>query len=116
MTNLQPVDRLEIQVLVDNVTDTLSSAPAFVTREWPMLQRQGMRVMAGGALCCANHGLALVITAHGPGGPRTLLFDGGPVDYAVERNGWASISARSARRCCRTAIGTMPAGCHVRSA
>jgi 7,8-dihydropterin-6-yl-methyl-4-(beta-D-ribofuranosyl)aminobenzene 5'-phosphate synthase len=87
MTNLQPVDRLEIQVLVDNVTDTLSSAPAFVTREWPMLQRQGMRVMAGGALCCANHGLALVITAHGPGGPRTLLFDGGPVDYAVERNG-----------------------------
>jgi 7,8-dihydropterin-6-yl-methyl-4-(beta-D-ribofuranosyl)aminobenzene 5'-phosphate synthase len=29
----------------------------------------------------------LVITAHGPSGPRTMLFDGGPVDYAVERNG-----------------------------
>ncbi len=87
MTDLQPVDRLEIQVLVDNVTDALSSTPSFVTREWPRLQRQGMRIMAGGSLCCANHGLALVITAHGPGGPRTLLFDGGPVDYAVERNG-----------------------------
>src|SRR5208337_4097990 len=30
---------------------------------------------------------ALVITAHGPNGARSLLFDGGPVDYAVERNG-----------------------------
>ncbi len=87
MTSLQPVDRLDIQVLVDNVTDTLSSTPSFVTREWPLLQRQGMRIMAGGSLCCANHGLALVITAHGPDGACSLLFDGGPVDYAVERNG-----------------------------
>jgi len=87
MTTLQPVDRLEIQVLVDNVTDSLSSTPAFVTREWVQLQRQGMRVQAGGSLCCANHGMSLVITAHGPTGTRNLLFDGGPVDYAVERNG-----------------------------
>ncbi len=84
---LSPVDRLEIQVLVDNVTDSLSSTPPFVTREWVRLQRQGMRRVAGGSLCCANHGLSLVITAHGPTGARTLLFDGGPVDYAVERNG-----------------------------
>ena len=84
---LQPADRLEILVLVDNVTDSLSSTPAFVTREWQRLQQKGMRRMAGGALCCANHGLSLVITAHGPNGPRTMLFDGGPVDYAVERNG-----------------------------
>ena len=87
MTELQPVDRLEIQVLVDNVTDTLSSTPPFVTRELALLLRQGMRITSGGAMCCANHGLSLVITAHGPDGPRTLLFDGGPVDYAVERNG-----------------------------
>ena len=87
MTTLQPVDRLEIQVLVDNVTDSLSSTPAFVTREWMQLQRQGMRILAGGSLCCANHGLSLVITANGPTGAHSLLFDGGPVDYAVERNG-----------------------------
>jgi 7,8-dihydropterin-6-yl-methyl-4-(beta-D-ribofuranosyl)aminobenzene 5'-phosphate synthase len=87
MQTLQPVDRLDIQVLVDNVTDSLSSTPPFVTREWVTLQRQGMRITAGAALCCANHGLSLVITAQGPSGPRTLLFDGGPVDYAVERNG-----------------------------
>ena len=84
---LLTADRVEIVVLVDNVTDTLSSAPPFVTREWVALKRRGMRITAGSALCCANHGLALVITAHGPDGARTVLFDGGPVDYAVERNG-----------------------------
>ncbi len=34
MDALQPVDRIDIQVLVDNVTDSLSSTPSFVTREW----------------------------------------------------------------------------------
>jgi 7,8-dihydropterin-6-yl-methyl-4-(beta-D-ribofuranosyl)aminobenzene 5'-phosphate synthase len=87
MVQPQPIDRLDIQVLVDNVTDSLSSTPEFVTREWVLLQRQGMRLMAGAALCCANHGLSLVITAHTQSSKRTLLFDGGPVDYAIERNG-----------------------------
>jgi 7,8-dihydropterin-6-yl-methyl-4-(beta-D-ribofuranosyl)aminobenzene 5'-phosphate synthase len=84
---LSPVDRLDIQVLVDNVTDTLSSTPSFVTREAARLQRLGMRLTTGGAFCCANHGLSLVITAHAPDGARSMLFDGGPVDFAVERNG-----------------------------
>jgi 7,8-dihydropterin-6-yl-methyl-4-(beta-D-ribofuranosyl)aminobenzene 5'-phosphate synthase len=84
---LRIAERLEIQVLVDNVTDSLSSIPVFVTRDWTLLQRKSMRRTTGAALCCANHGLSLVITAHGPDGPRTLLFDGGPVDYAIERNG-----------------------------
>src|ERR1700752_2103699 len=87
MPDLQPVDRLDVQVLVDNVTDPLSSTPAFVTREFAVLQRQGLRIMAGAAMCCANHGLSLVITAHTAAGPRPILFDGGPVNYAVERNG-----------------------------
>jgi 7,8-dihydropterin-6-yl-methyl-4-(beta-D-ribofuranosyl)aminobenzene 5'-phosphate synthase len=84
---LTPVDRLEVLVLVDNVTDMLSSTPSFITRESVRLQRLGMRLTTGAAFCCANHGLSLVITAHGPSGPRTMLFDGGPVDFAVERNG-----------------------------
>jgi hypothetical protein len=46
MTTFQPVDRPEIQVLVDNVTDSLSSTPAFATREWVQLQLQGVRVQA----------------------------------------------------------------------
>ncbi|MFM7423125.1 MAG: MBL fold metallo-hydrolase [Alphaproteobacteria bacterium] len=80
-------DRIEITVLVDNVTDSLSSTPSFVTREWDRLRRQGMKRTMGGALCCANHGLALVVRAEIGGKSRTVLFDGGPVDYAVERNG-----------------------------
>jgi 7,8-dihydropterin-6-yl-methyl-4-(beta-D-ribofuranosyl)aminobenzene 5'-phosphate synthase len=87
MPELRTVDRIEIQVLVDNVTDSLSSTPPFVTREWTALERQGMRVVSGDALCCANHGFSIVITAHGPDSKQTMLFDGGPVDYAVERNG-----------------------------
>lgn len=84
---LMQAERLEILVLVDNVTDSLSSTPGFVTREWPLIRkRTGMTLLAGACLCCANHGLSLVITAHGPQGARTVLFDGGPVDYAVPRN------------------------------
>jgi 7,8-dihydropterin-6-yl-methyl-4-(beta-D-ribofuranosyl)aminobenzene 5'-phosphate synthase len=83
----RPVDRIEITVLVDNVTDTLSSTPSFVTREWVRLQRMGMKRSSGGAICCANHGLSLVIAVEADGERRTILFDGGPVDYAVERNG-----------------------------
>jgi 7,8-dihydropterin-6-yl-methyl-4-(beta-D-ribofuranosyl)aminobenzene 5'-phosphate synthase len=63
MPLLTEVDRLEVQVLVDNVTDSLSSTPPFVTREWPALVRQGMRRVAGASLCCANHGLSLVLRA-----------------------------------------------------
>lgn len=87
MSQLKSVDRIEIQVLVDNVTDSLSSTPPSVTREWSLLQSHGMRLITGGALCCANHGLSLLITAHDASGSRSLLFDGGPVDYAIERNG-----------------------------
>lgn len=84
---LQPVDRLEIQVLVDNVTDSLSRTPAFVTREWNVLRRNGLKRTSGPALCCANHGLALVLTLHRGGSTHRFLFDGGPDPYAIERNG-----------------------------
>jgi 7,8-dihydropterin-6-yl-methyl-4-(beta-D-ribofuranosyl)aminobenzene 5'-phosphate synthase len=84
---LRPVDRLEIQVLVDNVTDSLSRVPPFVTREWNMLRRHGLTRSAGPALCCANHGLSLVLTLHRGGAKHGFLFDGGPDPYAVARNG-----------------------------
>jgi 7,8-dihydropterin-6-yl-methyl-4-(beta-D-ribofuranosyl)aminobenzene 5'-phosphate synthase len=63
MSPLQMVDRVEIKVLVDNVTDSLSSTPNSVTREWSFLESRGMRLIGGGALCCANHGLSLIVTA-----------------------------------------------------
>jgi 7,8-dihydropterin-6-yl-methyl-4-(beta-D-ribofuranosyl)aminobenzene 5'-phosphate synthase len=84
---LEPVDRLEIQVLVDNVTDSLSRVPPFVAREWTMLRRFGLTRTSGGSLCCANHGLALVLTLHRGAARRRFLFDGGPDPYAIARNG-----------------------------
>jgi 7,8-dihydropterin-6-yl-methyl-4-(beta-D-ribofuranosyl)aminobenzene 5'-phosphate synthase len=84
---LTEVDRLEVQVLIDNVTDSLSSTPPFVTREWPALVRKGLRRVAGAGLCCANHGLSLVVRAFSGERQHVVLFDAGPVDYAVERNG-----------------------------
>jgi 7,8-dihydropterin-6-yl-methyl-4-(beta-D-ribofuranosyl)aminobenzene 5'-phosphate synthase len=87
MQRLEPVDRIEIQVLVDNVTDSLSTVPPNVTLEWPALMRAGMRELAGSCQCCANHGLSLVITAHRGGARHTMLFDGGPVEFAIEYNG-----------------------------
>jgi 7,8-dihydropterin-6-yl-methyl-4-(beta-D-ribofuranosyl)aminobenzene 5'-phosphate synthase len=87
MPTMEPVDRLEFQVLIDNVTDSLSSAPANVTLEWPALMRAGMRQLSGKCQCCANHGLALVVTATRGTLSHTVLFDAGPVEFAVEYNG-----------------------------
>lgn len=83
-----PVDRLELRVLVDNVTDSLSSNPAFVQPEWAGVRAAGMTEIAGECLCCANHGLAIVATVEAAGARRGLLFDGGPEGYAVQRNGF----------------------------
>lgn len=87
MNDVLVVDVLEVRVLVDNVTDSLSSVPPNVTNEWPSLMQAGMTHLDGTCLCCAHHGLALVLSAERNGVRRTLLFDGGPEGYAVERNG-----------------------------
>lgn len=83
---LRAAARIEIQVIVDNVLDMLSTTPSFVTREQVQLRRRGLKRTTGGALCCASHGLSLLVTAHGPDGPHSVLFDGGPVDMSMERN------------------------------
>src|SRR5689334_15496759 len=87
MLAIEAVDRLEFQVLIDNVTDSLSSAPPNVTLEWPALIRAGMRQLSGKCQCCANHGLALVVKAIRGDRSHTVLFDAGPVEFAVEYNG-----------------------------
>ena len=83
---LAPVDRLEILVLVDNATDTLSSTPSHVESESAGLMRRGIRIMAGKCLCCAAHGLSCLVTAHRGATSHTVLFDTGPEEYAFERN------------------------------
>jgi 7,8-dihydropterin-6-yl-methyl-4-(beta-D-ribofuranosyl)aminobenzene 5'-phosphate synthase len=88
MPTLRPIDRLEIQVLVDNVTDSLSTNPAPVLSELhSRVMRGGLESISGSALCCAYHGLSLVLRAEADGTDRTLLFDAGPEAAAIRRNG-----------------------------
>ncbi|HEX4409046.1 MAG TPA: MBL fold metallo-hydrolase [Xanthobacteraceae bacterium] len=84
---LQPVDRIQILVLIDNKTDSLSSVPTYATPEWKNLMKTGMKQLSGTCQCCANHGLALIVTAHRGDEKRTVLFDAGPAAFAVEYNG-----------------------------
>ncbi len=88
MTELAAVDRLDVRIIVDNVTDGLSSTPAFVESEWSQLWKGGMPVISGKCLCCAAHGLSCLITVERAGRRRTLLFDTGPEDTVFERNIW----------------------------
>ncbi|MGB7601302.1 MAG: MBL fold metallo-hydrolase, partial [Candidatus Sulfotelmatobacter sp.] len=80
------VDKIEIQVLVDNATDSLSSIPTHAESEFAYLERHGMQELSGDSLCCACHGLSLLITATRGARRHTVLFDSGPEEYAFERN------------------------------
>lgn len=82
-----PVDRIEVLVLIDNKTDSLSTVPANFVNEWQNLKEAGMEQLSGSCQCCANHGLALIVRAWRGEKQHTMLFDAGPVDFAVEYNG-----------------------------
>lgn len=87
MLNIVQVDTLEVLVLVDNSTDSLSSNPREVLPEWSVLFTGGkLRVLSGQNICCAHHGLSLLITAQVGGRKRILLFDAGPAAATFERN------------------------------
>ncbi|MCC7348869.1 MAG: MBL fold metallo-hydrolase [Variibacter sp.] len=83
---MRPVDKVEIQILVDNATDILSSTPAHVESEYASFPRRGFRSTGGRCLCCAAHGLSCLLTAYRGAERHTMLFDSGPEDYAFERN------------------------------
>jgi 7,8-dihydropterin-6-yl-methyl-4-(beta-D-ribofuranosyl)aminobenzene 5'-phosphate synthase len=86
MDSLALVDKVEIQVLIDNATDSLSSISANAESEFAYLERHGMRELSGDSLCCACHGLSLMITATRGTLRHSILFDSGPEEYAFERN------------------------------
>lgn len=87
MPDVLTVDRLEVLVIVDNATDSLSSNPKNVIPEWTGLLTGGrMRVVSGQNICCAHHGLSLLITAHVGSDGHTLLFDAGPEGATFLRN------------------------------
>lgn len=87
MAKILIVDRLEVLVLVDNVTDSLSTNPSAAVSEWTGLLTGGrLRLLSGRGTCCAHHGLSLLITAHVGTAKRTLLFDAGPEAATFLRN------------------------------
>lgn len=88
MTNLLPADSVDIQIIVDNVTDSLSSVPSFVETELGGLgRRRGAAWVLGGAcLCCAAHGLSCLLTIKSAGRSHSVLFDTGPEDRTFEQN------------------------------
>ncbi len=86
MTSITPIDKVEIHVLVDNATDSLSTIPKHAESEFAYLERNGMQELSGDCLCCACHGLSLLITATRGERRHTVLFDSGPEEYAFERN------------------------------
>ena len=87
MLDVSVVDRLEVLVLVDNLTDSLSTNPPNVTSEWSGLLSGGrIRMMSGPNLCCAHHSLSLLISVQIGTEKRTLLFDAGPEGATFLRN------------------------------
>lgn len=83
---LQPVDSVEVTVIVDNALDLLSTVPETVTSEFPNDLAAGATEMSGPAVCCAAWGLSLYISATVGRARHTVLFDGGPEGWAFERN------------------------------
>jgi 7,8-dihydropterin-6-yl-methyl-4-(beta-D-ribofuranosyl)aminobenzene 5'-phosphate synthase len=85
--DLRPVDRVDVLVLVDNITDQLSTNPEGVQSEFSALRDAGLTMIAGETICSAHHGLSLLITTHRDHSRHTILFDTGPEGYAIRRNG-----------------------------
>lgn len=84
--SLVPLDSLEALILVDNVTDSLSSIAAGVANENEVLRHYGMKLLSGRAKCCAHHGLSMLLSARRGDSTRYLLFDAGPEGATFERN------------------------------
>jgi len=87
MTNITTVDRVDVLIVVDNVTDSLSTNPnngqfgvGGIVAEWTKASAFGK------ATCCAHHGLSLLITAYVGSEKRTMLFDAGPHGVTFLRN------------------------------
>src|SRR5204862_464901 len=87
MSEPAAVDRLDVLVLVDNATDSLSTTPKNVIPEWAGLHAAGrLPEVSGAAICCAHHGLSLLMTAHIGDETHTVLFDAGPQGATLMRN------------------------------
>lgn len=83
---LRAVDQVRVLVLIDNVSDQLSTNPEGVLSEFDCLLKAGMTSLGGDTICCPHFGLSLSITTYLDGKQHTVLFDGGPEGEVLERN------------------------------
>src|SRR5437867_13124038 len=86
MRYLRPVDRLVVDVALDNMSDNYSSKPHHVSPEFNNVMAAGAKEISGRTLCCAQLGLALVLTAYVGDRYYKLLFDAGPEGTLFLRN------------------------------
>jgi 7,8-dihydropterin-6-yl-methyl-4-(beta-D-ribofuranosyl)aminobenzene 5'-phosphate synthase len=86
MYQLRPVDKLVVDIVIDNLSDNYSSKPHHVSPEFNNVIAAGAQEISGRTLCCAQLGLALVLTAHVGHRHHSLLFDAGPEGALSLRN------------------------------
>jgi len=86
MPQLRPVDQLVVDVAIDNMSDSYSSKPGYVSAEFNNVIAAGAKEPSRSTLCCAQLGLALVLTAYVGGRYHKLLFDAGPEGPLFLRN------------------------------
>jgi 7,8-dihydropterin-6-yl-methyl-4-(beta-D-ribofuranosyl)aminobenzene 5'-phosphate synthase len=86
MPHLQPVDQLVVDIAIDNLSDNYSSKPPHISAEFNNVMAAGATEISGATLCCAQLGLALVLTVYVGNERRALLFDAGPEGPLFLRN------------------------------
>ncbi len=75
-----------MDVALDNLSDNYSSKPHHVSPEFNNVMAAGAKELSGSTLCCAQLGLALVLTAYVGQRSHKLLFDAGPEGALFLRN------------------------------
>jgi 7,8-dihydropterin-6-yl-methyl-4-(beta-D-ribofuranosyl)aminobenzene 5'-phosphate synthase len=86
MPHLRPVDQLVVDIAIDNLSDNYSSKPSHISAEFNNVMAAGATELSGSTLCCAQLGLALVLTVYVGNERRALLFDAGPEGPLFLRN------------------------------
>jgi hypothetical protein len=87
VSQLRPIEHLEVLVFIENTTESRSTNPRNVTSEWSgLLTSGGLHKISGRSICCAHHGLSLLITAQIRSEKRTLSCDAGPEGATLLRN------------------------------
>lgn len=86
MPALQALDKLVVDVLVDNWVYSYSTRPDYVTSEMTNVIDAGATEISGSALCCAQLGLSLMLTGYVGAKRHKLLFDSGPEGAIFLRN------------------------------